>query len=114
MIRMSNIINIGTECFALLTTPNEPEMLLPVQIKVVEKYNMDNNITYKVKIIDIFETDFNYLKDNMSQLKVSLSLGANKSTLIKKSVLEKIENKMELLTCLNDKLFFIENNSGFS
>lgn len=106
--------NIGTECYGLLTSSNEPEVLIPVKIIILEKYSLGNNTSYKVKIRDIFETDFNFLKDKLSQIRVQRNIRGEGSTstkpLIKKSQFNNISNKVELLTYLNDEPFFLESN----
>lgn len=106
--------NIGTECYALITSPVDPEFLLPVKIVLLEKYSLNNTNTYKVKIRDIYETDFNYLKEHLYQLRVPITLSekqyTSKPNFIKKAKLESFENKTELLNYLNDKPFFLEEN----
>ena len=52
---MVRTYNIGTECYALVTSPNEPEFLLPVKVIILEKYTQSDRTTYKVKIREIFE-----------------------------------------------------------
>ena len=54
---MVRTYNIGTECYALITCPNEPEFLLPVKVILLEKYTQGERTTYKVKIREIFEND---------------------------------------------------------
>lgn len=108
---MVRTYNIGTECYAILTCSSDPEFLLPVQIIILEKYSLGNKTTYKVKIKDIFETNFEYLKEHMFQLKLALTLKSDKPPVfIKKSKIDSFENKTELLTYLNDKPFFLEDN----
>ena len=110
---MKRTFNIGTECYGLITNTLDPEFLLPVKIILLEKYSMNDNTTYKVKIRDIFESDFDYLKEHLSGLRVSNSLKTESNSripLIRKSKLNSITNKTELLTCLNDKPFFLEDN----
>lgn len=108
---MSRIYNIGTECYGLLTSSLDPEFLLPVKLIILEKYTLDNKTSYKVKIRDIFENDFNFLKEHFYQLKISDNVNSSKNnSLIKKSQLDTFENKTELLTYLNDKPFFLEEN----
>ena len=101
--------NIGTECYALLTSSTKPDFLLPIKIIILEKYSLGNNTTYKVKIRDIFETDFQYLKDNFIQVRVQKNIKGDLGTLIKKTPLNNINNKTELLTYLNDQPFFLED-----
>ena len=76
----------------------------------MEKYSLGNNTTYRVKIRDIFETDFNYLKDNFIQVRVQKNIKGDLGTLIKKTQLNSINNKTELLNYLNDQTFFLEDN----
>ena len=59
---MVRTYNIGTECYALITSPSEPEFLLPVKIILLEKYTLNSRVTYKVKIKDILENDIKFLK----------------------------------------------------
>lgn len=108
---MRRTFNIGTECYALVTNSLDPEFLLPVKVILLEKYTMNNHTTYKVKIRDIFETNFDYLKEHLSGMRVSNTLKSeSKIPLIRKSQLNSITNKTELLTCLNDKPFFLDDN----
>ena len=111
---MRRTLNIGTECYGLLTCASNPEFLLPVKLMIIEKYSLGNRTSYKVKIKDILETNFDYLKENMCQLKLSNNLkpktGILNSTYIKKSELDKLNNKTELITFLNDRPFFLEDN----
>lgn len=114
---MKRSYNIGTECYALLTTQNDSELLIPVQIILLERYVVENNNVYKVKIRDIFETDFDYIKENLSKIRLFSDIkdfnGINditKPTLIKKSVMKQFNNKVELLTYLNGKPFLLEEN----
>ena len=64
---MVRTYNIGTECYALMTTTNDADFLLPVKIVILEKKTFNNKTTYKVKIKDILEKDFKYVKDNLNQ-----------------------------------------------
>lgn len=113
---MRRSYSIGTECYALLTSPNDPDFLLPAKIIIVEKCVTGNKNAYKVKIRDLFETDFVYLKEHLINIKypknVKDVIGSNgvKNPLLKKAEVDKIENKTELLTALNDKSFYIEDN----
>ena len=55
---MVRTYNIGTECYALLISHTDPEFLLPVKIVILEKYTLNSKVTYKVKVKEIFESDF--------------------------------------------------------
>ena len=107
-----SLLKIGSKCFGLITTSIDPEFLLPVELVILEKYSLGNRNNYKVKIVDIFENDFNYLKEHMSNLRLSSTLKDNTSSkaFIKKSEVEKIESKLELISLLNDRPFFLEDN----
>lgn len=107
---MRRTFNIGTECFALLTCSYDPEFLLPVKVIILEKFTFENRTTYKVKIRDIFETNFDYLKEHMCQLKLATTLKSDGKIFIKKSQMDEIQNKTELLTFLNEKPFYLEDN----
>ena len=113
---MKRTYNIGIECYALLTSPNDPDFLLPAKIIVLERCVAGNRNAYKVKIRDLFETNFAYLKEHLVNIKYPKSVkdiigsGGSRTPLIKKVELDKIENQTELLTLLNDKPFFIEDN----
>lgn len=108
---MVRTYNIGTECYALITSPNEPEFLLPVKVVLLEKYTQNSRTTYKVKIREIFETDINYLKEHFGSVKVSMNLkSANLTTLLRKSEVDSIKTMSELLQKLNDKSFYLEEN----
>jgi len=108
---MVRTYNIGTECYAIITSPNEPEFLLPVKIVLLEKYTQAERTTYKVKIREIFETDINYLKEHFSNVKVSTNLKTfNLTTLLRKGELDSIKTMSELIQKLNDKPFYLEDN----
>lgn len=108
---MIQTYNIGTECYALLTSANEPEFLLPVKIVLLEKYTINGRTTYKVKIREIFESDFDYLKEHFGSIKVSLSMKSeNRVTLLKKNDLDSVKCMGDLIQKLNDKTFFLEDN----
>ena len=108
---MVRTYNIGTECYALITCPNEPEFLLPVKVILLEKYTQGERTTYKVKIREIFENDINYLKEHFSSVKVSMSLKTNNITaLLKKTEVESVNTISELIQKLNDKPFYLEDN----
>ena len=95
---MVRTYNIGTECYALITCPNEPEFLLPVKVILLEKYTQGERTTYKVKIREIFESDINYLKEHFSSVKVSMSLKTNNITaLLKKPEVESVKTISELI-----------------
>ena len=108
---MVRTYNIGTECYALITCPNEPEFLLPVKVILLEKYTQGERTTYKVKIREIFESDISYLKEHFSSVKVSMSLKTNNITaLLKKPEVESVKTISELIQKLNDKAFYLEDN----
>lgn len=108
---MVRTYNIGTECYAIITSPNEPEFLLPVKIVLLEKYTQTERTTYKVKIREIFETDINYLKEHFGNVKVSTNLKTfNLTTLLRKGELDSIKTMSELIQKLNDKPFYLEDN----
>ena len=108
---MVRTYNIGTECYALITCPNEPEFLLPVKVILLEKYTQGERTTYKVKIREIFENDINYLKEHFGSVKVSMSLKTNNITaLLKKTEVESVKTISELIQKLNDKPFYLEDN----
>ena len=100
---MVRTYNIGTECYALVTSPNEPEFLLPVKVVLLEKYTQGDRTTYKVKIREIFENDINYLKEHFINVKVSMSLKtANLTTLLRKSEVDSVNSMSELIQKLNE------------
>ena len=108
---MVRTYNIGTECYGLITSPNEPEFLLPVKIVLLEKYTQGERTTYKVKIRDIFETDIKFLKEHFGSVKVSMNLkSANLTTLLRKGEVESVNTMSELIQKLNDKAFYLEDN----
>lgn len=104
--------NIGTECYALLTSTNYPEVLIPVQAVILEKYALNNKNTYKIKIKDVFETDFEYLKEYFPNIKHPTTLKESNygKSLVKRDVMKSFNNKTEFLTYMSDKPFFIEEN----
>ena len=108
---MVRTYNIGTECYALITSPNEPEFFLPVKIVLLEKYTQNGGTTYKVKIREIFENDINYLKDHFGSVKVSMNLkSANLTTLLRKGEVDSVKTMSELIQKLNDRPFYLEDN----
>ena len=81
---MVRTYNIGTECYALLISHTDPEFLLPVKIVILEKYTLNSKVTYKVKVKEIFESDFDYLKKHLYGFRVAFSLkNTNQNILIK-------------------------------
>ena len=108
---MVRTYNIGTECYALLISHTDPEFLLPVKIVILEKYTLNSKVTYKVKVKEIFESDFDYLKKHLYGFRVAFSLkNTNQNILIKVDKLETIKSMSDLLTYLNTKPFFVEDN----
>lgn len=108
---MVRTYNIGTECYALITSPNEPEFLLPVKIVLLEKYTQGSRTTYKVKITDIFETDINFLKEHFGSVKVSMNLkSANLTTLLRRGEVDSVKTMSELIQKLNNRPFYLEDN----
>ena len=108
---MARGYNIGTECYALLTSSYDAEMLLPVKIVLLEKYSIHDRMTYKVKIREIFESNFELLKEHLAGFKVSANLKSeNKIVLIKKSDLETVKEISGLMEFIKDKEFFLEEN----
>ena len=108
---MVRTYNIGTECYALVTSPNEPEFLLPVKVVLLEKYTQGERTTYKVKIREILEPDINYLKEHFVNVKVSMSLKtANLTTLLRRNDVESVKTMSELVQKLGDKAFYLEDN----
>jgi len=108
---MVRAYNIGTECYALITSPNEPEFLLPVKVVILEKYTQSGRTTYKVRIKEIFETDINYLKEHFGSVKVSMNLkSANLTTLLRKGDVDAVKTMSELIQKLNDRTFYLEDN----
>ena len=106
---MVRTFNIGTECYAVLNSVTDPEFLLPIKIVILEKHTFNERTTYKVKIKDIYETDFNLLKEHLIGLKVSCNLRTEKMQLIKKTEIEELKGMGELLTILDKRPFFIED-----
>ena len=99
------------ECYALVTSPNEPEFILPVKVMLLEKYTQGDKTTYKVKIKEIYENDINFLKEHFINVKVSMSLKtANLTTLLRKGEVDSIKTMSELIQKLNDRPFYLEDN----
>lgn len=108
---MARTYNIGTECYALITSTSEPEFLLPVKVVILEKYTLNDSATYKVKIKEIYETNFSYLKEHFGIIRMPISMKSeNRTTLLKKLELESTNSMSELIQKLNDKPFFLEDN----
>ena len=108
---MIRTYNIGTECYALITSPNEPEFLLPVKVVLLEKYTQNSTTTYKVKIREILESDIDYLKEHFGSVKVSMNLkSANLTTLLRRPEVESVKTMSELIQKLNDRPFYLEDN----
>ena len=108
---MVRTYNIGTECYALITSNNEPEFLLPVKVVLLEKYTQNSTTTYKVKIREILENDIKYLKEHFGSVKVSMNLkSANLTTLLRRPEVESVNTMSELIQKLNDRPFYLEDN----
>ena len=108
---MVRTYNIGTECYALITSNNEPEFLLPVKVVLLEKYTQNSTPTYKVKIREILENDIKYLKEHFGSVKVSMNLkSANLTTLLRRPEVESVNTMSELIQKLNDRPFYLEDN----
>lgn len=108
---MIRTYNIGSECYALITSTSEPEFLLPTKVVILEKYTLNQKTTYKVKIREIFETNLDYLKEHIGSVRVSLNLKSDsKSALIKKNEIDSSNSMSELIQKLNDHPFFLEDN----
>ena len=102
---MVRTYNIGTECYALITSTSEPEFLLPVKVVILEKYTLNDSATYKVKIKEIYETNFSYLKEHFGIIRMPISMKSeNRITLLKKLELESTNSMSELIQKLNDNL----------
>lgn len=108
---MNRTYNIGTECYALITSPSEPEFLLPTKVILLEKFTLDDRTTYKVKIKEIFETDINFLKEHFGNVKVTTNIKSdNRFILLSKSELKSVNSISDLIQKLNDKPFYLEDN----
>lgn len=108
---MKRTYNIGTDCYALITSHTDAEFLLPVKVLLVDKYVSTNKVQYKVKIKEIYENNFEYLKEHLNNLRVSMSLkSTNQTMLFRKDKLEKMTGISEVLTYLSDKSFYLEDN----
>ena len=106
---MVRTFNIGTECYAILNSVTDPEFLLPIKIVILEKHTFNERTTYKVKIKDIYETDFNLLKEHLIGFKVSCNLRTEKMQLVKKTEMDGFKGMGDLLAFLDKKPFFIED-----
>jgi hypothetical protein len=108
---MKRTYNIGSECYAIITSANEPEFLLPVKVVLLEKFSMGEKTIYKVKIREILENDINFLKEHFGNVKVSTNLKSfNLTTLLRKSEVDSVKTLSELVQKLNDKSFYLEDN----
>lgn len=108
---MSRSYNIGTECYALITSPSEPEFLLPTKIVLLEKFVVGDRNIYKVKIKDILENDIAYLKEHFGSMKVSTNIKSdNRFVLLRKNEVESVSTVAELVQKLGDKPFYLEDN----
>lgn len=107
---MTRTYNVGTECYAILSSVTDPEFMLPIKIVILEKHTFNERTTYKVKIKDIYETDFELLREHLMGMKVSCNLRTeNKVQLVKKDELKEMKGMGDLLTKLDKKPFFIED-----
>lgn len=107
---MVRTFNIGNEYYAILSSVTDPEFLLPIKIVILEKHTFNERTTYKVKIRDIYETNFNLLREHLMGMKVSCNLKTeNKVQLVRKDELKNMKGMGDLLTTLNDKPFFLED-----
>lgn len=107
---MTRTYNVGTECYAILSSVTDPEFMLPIKIVILEKHTFNERTTYKVKIRDIYETDFELLREHLMGMKVSCNLKTeNKVQLVKKDELKEMKGMGDLLAKLDKKPFFIED-----
>lgn len=107
---MVRTYNIGIECYAILSSVTDPEFMLPIKIVILDKHTLGGRTTYKVKIRDIYETNFELLKEHLMGMKVSCNMRTeNKVQLIRKDELKEINGMGELLAKLDKKPFFIED-----
>lgn len=108
---MARTYNIGTECYALLTSNIDAEMLLPVKIVILDKYRVSGRMVYKVKIKEILENNISILKDSLNVFKVSTNIKSdNKNILIKKVDLDQMSTMKEIMDHISDKAFYLEDN----
>lgn len=108
---MNNIYIIGKDYYALLTSSTNVDFLLPLKITIIEKKSLYNKTLYKVKIKEILETNFDYVKEQMYSMRVNVSLKSDgRTTLLKKNKLDKISNFNELLSELSNITFLLEDN----
>ena len=87
---MVRTYNIGTECYALITSTSEPEFLLPVKVVILEKYTLNDSATYKVKIKEIYELSDKKVKIPMLGKTESLNASVAASIMIYEYVRRKI------------------------
>lgn len=107
---MTRTYNVGTECYAILSSVTDPEFMLPIKIVILEKHTFNERTTYKVKIRDIYETDFELLREHLMGMKVSCNLRTeNKVQLVRKDELKEMKGMGDLLSKLDKKPFFIED-----
>lgn len=107
---MTRTYNVGTECYAILSSVTDPEFMLPIKIVILEKHTFNERTTYKVKIKDIYETDFELLREHLMGMKVSCNLRTeNKVQLVRKDELKEMKGMGDLLEKLDKKPFFIED-----
>lgn len=108
---MISTLEIGTQCYGLLISPYDPEFLLPIQIKIMDKFVKEEQVYYKVKVLDMLETNFRMLKDHLPAFKVCRKKGSDiKSTLIKKADFDSLYCKDDVIKLLEKDYFFIEGN----
>ena len=107
---MVRTYNIGTECYALLFSPSDPEFMLPVKVVILEKHTLNSRTTYKVKIRDVFETNLNLLKERLPGIKVPCNMKSDaKTSLVRKDEMEPVGGMAELLPLVGRTAFFIED-----
>lgn len=103
--------NIGAECYALLTSPIDAEMLLPVKVIILDKYRVSGRTVYKVKIKEILENNINILKESLNNYRVSSGIkNDTKMMLIKKADLDQMNTMKEITDHVSSKAFYLEEN----
>lgn len=108
---MIRTYSIGTDCYALLTSPIDAEMLLPVKVIILDKYRISGKNIYKVKIKEILENNIDTLKESLNSYRVASTIkGENKMMLIKKADLDQMSTMKEILEHVSNKPFYLEEN----
>lgn len=108
---MIKSLNIGINCYALLTSYTDPEFLIPAMVKIYGKEFNGEEVLYKVEILEIYENNFKLLKEHLLNFKVCMSATRDtRNSLLKKDVIEGLNDMGDLIIALKKKFIYLNEN----